>query len=232
MKGGEQMLKQLFDLDQTEHDMLFKAYWLPWEWVAGLRVYLRSFPSRTPSDLPGDVTVDEAEGNVHIEDDVVIRPGVAIYGPTFIGRGTFVNHGALLRGGLIMNHCSIGHCVEIKNSILLPYATCGHRNYVGDSVLGRDVNMGDGSGIANLRADRDPAKTIKVTWGGERIDTGLQKFGALVGSGTSLGCRSTLNPGTILGKNCLVMPNTVVRGTYPSGTMLMWSAETIAKDRP
>lgn len=225
------MLAQLFDLEDIEGAYGFMRSSRPWEWIAGLDDHFAGFMQTSSHPKFRGVIIDETKGNVVIEDGAIIRTGAVIYGPTFIGQGAVVGHNALLFHCLVMERCSIGHCVEVKHSILLPGATCGHRNYVGDSVLGRDVNMGDGSGIANLRADRDPEKTVKVTWNGEKVDTGLRKFGALVGDGSSLGCRSTLNPGTILGKGCLVMPNTVVKGTHAPRMLLSSSAELVAKPR-
>lgn len=160
--------------------------------------------------------VDESEGPIFVEYDACVQFGAVLKGPLYIGHGVKIAYHAVVRdGAVIMDGCRVGHASEIKGSILLPGAVSGHRNYIGDSVIGRNVNFGDASGTANLRGDRDPDKTIEITWDGASIDTGRKKLGALVGDGSSIGCRATLCPGSILGKNVLVYPNQLVVGTVP-----------------
>lgn len=225
-------MDDLFDLTDLPLQTLFQASPYPWVWLRHLNDALPAFPPRCDfARFPG-VDFDEREGRIHVEDGVTILPGAHIYGPVYIAAGVTIGHNALVRGGcLICEGCFLGHAVEVKHSILLPHATCGHRNYVGDSVLGHRVNMGDGSGIANLRADRDPTKTIKVGWKDEVLDTGMRKLGAFVGDDGSIGCRATLQPGTILGRESLVYPNIAVGRTHPPRTVLRPSYTIIAEPR-
>ncbi|MBI5654649.1 hypothetical protein HZC53_03290 [Candidatus Uhrbacteria bacterium] len=212
------MLDSLFDLHGLNVlSGLVDASAYPWEWLEALCVYI-SENCRGACELPSDgVRYDWSKGPIFISEGARVQTGAVVYGPAYIGPNCVIGHNALVRGGaMILDGCELGHCVEVKHSILLPGAHCGHRNYIGDTVIGRGVNFGDGSGTANLRADRNPKKTIKVTWDGQVVDTGLRKFGALVGDGSSIGCRATLNPGTILGKECLVLSNVSVSRTHPA----------------
>lgn len=226
------MLESLFDLNSLGIlSGLVDANAYPWEWLEALCGYIGE-KCRGMCDLPSTgAKYDWSMGPIFISEGARVQSGAVIYGPAYIGANCVVGHGALIRGGaMILDGCELGHCVEIKHSIILPGTHCGHRNYIGDSIVGRDVNFGDGSGTANLRADRDPKKTIKVTWEGKVLDTGLRKFGALVGDRSSLGCRSTLNPGTILGKECLVLSNVSVSRTHPPRTQFS-NPEPIVSER-
>lgn len=212
------MLESLFDLKETdEFSQLFDPKKYPWQWLDVLPGFIRENFDESGVLPLGDIKYHEAGGPIYVGPGTRIMSGVVIYGPAFIGPGCIIGHNVLIRdGALIADGCILGHCVEVKHSILLDHTHCGHRNFIGDSVIGRNVNFGDGAGTANLRGDRDPKKTIKVTWDGRVLDTGLRKFGALVGDGSSISCRATLNPGTILGKDCLVLPNVSVSRTHPA----------------
>lgn len=156
--------------------------------------------------------------DIFVGEGTTIEEGVLVKGPAIIGERCFVGHGAYLREGcLIADNVRIGHGTEIKNSILLSKATAAHLNYIGDSIIGRDVNMGGGAKTANFRLD---GKAIRVKLGDEFFDTGLVKFGAIVGDGSKIGVNAVLNPGTILGKNCLVYPLTSVIGIHKEGSII------------
>lgn len=214
-------MEDLFDLTDLSHPDLFLSSSYPWEWLMHLEESLRALSEQYATEHFPGANFHPEGGPIHLEEGVKILAGAQIYGPVYIGAGAMIGHHAVVRGGcLVSAGCSVGHAVELKHAILLPGATCGHRNYIGDSILGRRVNMGDGSGTANLRADRDPKKTIKVFWKGAVMDTGLRKFGALVGDDSSIGCRATLQPGTVLGKGCLVYPNIAVGRTHPARVVL------------
>lgn len=171
---------------------------------------------------------DGREGTVHptavVEGPVVLMPGARIgpfawvRGPAWIGAGAEVGHGALLRGGCVLaDGAKVGHASEVKRSLLLPGAQAPHFNYVGDSVLGADCNLGAGVKLANLKND-----------GGEvRVDgegTGLRKFGAAIGDDVHIGCNAVLSPGTVIGARTVVYAGAVLRGRVP--------ADAIVKHRP
>ena len=164
--------------------------------------------------LAPSVTIDESNGPVHIVDGSLIGPSVHIEGPSYIAGE--VRHGAYVRShSWICRGAVVGHATEVKHSLLLPGAKAPHFNYVGDSVLGRDVNLGAGCKLSNLRHD---GREIRIHNLG--IDTGLRKFGAILGEGVQIGCNAVCNPGTVLGHGCNVWPNVTVSGGHPSGSVL------------
>jgi len=164
--------------------------------------------------LDPSVTIDESNGPVHIVDGSLIGPSVHIEGPSYIAGE--VRHGAYVRShSWICRGAVVGHATEVKHSLLLPGAKAPHFNYVGDSVLGRDVNLGAGCKLSNLRND---GREIRIHNLG--IDTGLRKFGAILGEGVQIGCNAVCNPGTVLGQGCNVWPNVMVSGGHPSGSVL------------
>ena len=152
---------------------------------------------------------------------VVVEPGAMITGPVIIGEKTEVRQGAYIRGKIITGPgCVIGHTTEMKNSIMTGGSKAGHFAYIGDSVIGK-VNLGAGTKLANFKLTED---IINVRAAGEKISTGLRKFGAILGDGVATGCNSVMMPGTILGKNCMVYPNLTVRGTYRKDNIIKASA--------
>ncbi len=177
--------------------------------------------------VTGDCTLDNGAavhgGAFIVGDDIeigpgaVVEPGAYIRGPAIIGPGTEVRHGAYVRGNVITGAgCVIGHTTEVKNSALLGDSKAGHFAYIGDSILGA-VNLGAGTKLANLKL-MDSEIVVRI--GGETYNTGLVKFGAIMGDGCSTGCNSTTAPGTIMARNVLVYPNANARGFYGPGTII------------
>src|SRR5690606_26397504 len=137
--------------------------------------------------------VDE---NVYVGPGVVIEPGAFVQGPTILGEGTVVRHGAYVRGSCVIGKgCVIGHATELKRVIMLDGAQAPHFNYVGDSILGRRVNLGAGTRLSNFKND---GSVITVKVGDERVSTGMRKLGAIVGDDVKTGCNSVLSPGTLI----------------------------------
>ena len=148
----------------------------------------------------------------------VVEPGAYVKGPCWIGRDVEIRHGAYIRGHAIIGDGSVvGHASEVKGSIFLPGAKAGHFAYVGDSILGRDVNLGAGTKLANLRLEGDQ---VIVKSEGRRVPTGLRKFGAILGDGTQTGCNSVTNPGTLLGPRSRVLPCAAVGGHHGAESVL------------
>ena len=157
----------------------------------------------------GAVLMDD---DIHLAPGCKVEPGALIYGPSFIGPGSEVRQGAYLRGGcLIGAGCVVGHTTEVKNSVMLDGAKAGHFAYLGDSVLGRGVNLGAGTKLANLKIIDRP---YRITAGDETHTIDRRKFGAILGDGVETGCNSVTNPGTILGRRSLVAPCVSVPGGY------------------
>ncbi len=159
---------------------------------------------------------------IFIGEGARIEPGAYVHGPAYIAPGAVVRHGAFVRENVILlSGAILGHASEAKNALFLTNAHAPHFNYVGDSVMGHDVNLGAGTKLSNLgmlsQKDASGARpTIHIRVEGETYDTGLAKMGAVLGDGAQTGCNSVLNPGSLLGRDTLVYANASVRkGYYP-----------------
>lgn len=156
--------------------------------------------------------------DIFIGKGTVIEDGVKINGHVLIGSNCRISHAAFLRENCIIgDNVTIGHGVEIKNSVICNNSTVAHLNYIGDSVIGNSVNISGGAITANFRLDK---RMIQIINGGERINTKLRKFGAIIGDGSIIGVNAVLNPGSILGKNTLVYPLISVKGVYKDGEII------------
>jgi len=157
----------------------------------------------------GSILFDD---NISIGEGTVVEPGALIKGPTIIGRNTEVRQGAYIRGDcLIGDRCVVGHTTEMKGAVMLNNAKAGHFAYIGDSILGNNVNLGAGTKLANLRII---GSEINLRIEGKIYKTGLRKFGAILGDDVETGCNSVTNPGTLLGKTSIVYPNVNVKSGY------------------
>ena len=159
------------------------------------------------------------DGKIQIGEGSVVEPGAFIKGPTIIGNHTEVRQGAYIRGKcLIGDRCVVGHTTEVKGSIFLDGAKAGHFAYVGDSILGNQVNLGAGTKLANLKIR---GSSVRIRTENGSVDTGRRKLGAILGDGTETGCNAVTNPGTILGKGSVVCPVLSVPARYyPPKTLI------------
>jgi len=157
--------------------------------------------------------------DIEIGDGALIETGAMIKGPAIIGPRSEVRQGAYIRGVVMSSPGAvIGHATEAKNALLLPGAKAGHFAYLGDSLLGFNVNLGAGTILANLKMNDSP-HIFKVE--GQRLKADRRKFGAILGDHTETGCNTVTNPGTLLGPNCRVLPNSSLASGYrPGGTFL------------
>lgn len=166
-----------------------------------------------PDSIPDSVSIDDSRGAVCIDDRATIGECVRIEGPCYIGPGAEVRHTAYIRPYTWLCADSVvGHASEVKHSLLLPSAKAPHFNYVGDSILGSGVNLGAGCKLSNLRNDERSVLVRNLNAG--EIDSGLRKFGAILGDGVALGCNAVTNPGVIIGRNSMVWPNVTVSGAH------------------
>lgn len=157
------------------------------------------------------------EGPVYIAEGAIVEPTAYIQGPCYIGPHAEVRHGAYVRGLVYAGpHAVIGHTSEVKNSVLFDHAKAAHFAYVGDSILGRNVNLGAGTKLANLPLRRGVIR-YKNPLSGRLESSGLKKFGAILGDDSQTGCNSVLSPGTILMPGTMVMPCAHFRGTLFEG---------------
>ena len=178
---------------------------------------LATLGSNHPSDIEF-LTIDERKGPVHVAEGAVLEPHVHLIGPCLIESNVTIRSHAYVREYTWMMEGSLlGHASESKHALFLPGAKAPHFNYVGDSVLGSNVNLGAGVKLSNLRND---GEAIGIWLDDVRRATGLRKFGAIIGDGTQLGCNAVTNPGTVLGKSCMVHPNTTVGGFHAEGSVV------------
>lgn len=205
--------EDLFDLSQTEHRSIFEDCEHAWEALGRIGDYLKTnLKSGLHNQCDGVAWVGE---NVFIGEGTFLEDGVMIKGPAIIGRNCRIRHNAYFRENVIVGDgCVVGNSSELKNALLFNQCETPHYNYVGDSILGYKAHLGAGVKISNLKVTRS---NVVIDHDGQRIETGLRKFGALIGDRTEIGCNAVLNPGSILGRDCLVYPNVSWRGVLPSG---------------
>lgn len=191
----------------------------PWDLLgAPLEEVLDALPS-SRIDIPPPPDVHLIGDRIVIGEGCRILPGVVIEGPVHIGRGTVIRPGAYLRGGVwIGDGCVVGASTELKRAILFDGAKAPHLNYVGDSVLGKGVNLGAGTILSNFRHD---GQGILLSSAGEPIVTGRRKLGAILGDGVLTGCNSVLHPGVVVGSGSQIYPGVQLRnGVYPASSIV------------
>ncbi|MBQ5805266.1 MAG: UDP-N-acetylglucosamine pyrophosphorylase [Erysipelotrichaceae bacterium] len=203
--------EELFDLEHTLAKDYLKQYEHPWEALKGIKEMIVELGEKLD---PNEYT--EVSEHVWIHKDATVFPSAYIAPPCIIGAGTEVRHCAFIRGSaLVGENCVVGNSCELKNVILFDHVQTPHYNYVGDSILGYYAHMGAGSITSNVKSDRKPV----VVHGEEDVETGLKKFGAMIGDHVEVGCNSVLNPGTVIGRNSNVYPLARVRGTIPADSI-------------
>ena len=205
--------KELFDLD-SGHSLAaeyLKRYTYPWEALKGIKELILTIGPNLGDDY------EEIAEHVWVHKTAKIFPTAYLGAPCIIGPETEVRHCAFIRGSALVGaNCVVGNSVELKNVILFDHVQTPHYNYVGDSILGYYSHMGAGSITSNVKSDK---KLVVAKDGDERIDTGLKKFGAMLGEYVEVGCNSVLNPGTIIGRHSNVYPTSCVRGTVPENSI-------------
>lgn len=208
-------IKALYDLSHTQAKSLMESYTYPWEVLP----HIGEFIVKLGESLPKDEYTEVAE-HVWVHKTAKVFASAYLAGPTIIGAETEVRQCAFVRGNaLVGKGCVIGNSTELKNVIIFDNVQVPHYNYVGDSILGFKSHMGAGSITSNVKSD----KTLVHVKGidpetGETFDleTGLKKFGAMLGNHVEVGCNSVLNPGTAIGSNSNVYPLSPVRGFVPA----------------
>lgn len=204
--------KELFDLSHTLADEYLAKYEYPWQSLSGIKGLIISLGKSLDMSeyvLRGD--------NIFVHKTAVIAPSAYIASPCIIGRNTEIRHCAFIRGSaLIGENCVVGNSTELKNVILFDNVQVPHYNYVGDSILGFKSHLGAGAITSNVKSDKT---LVTVKNGSEKIETGLKKFGAIIGDGVEIGCGSVLNPGTVVGRNTNIYPLSCVRGVIPADSI-------------
>jgi NDP-sugar pyrophosphorylase family protein len=216
MEAAVLRAEDFFDLSKFEHAGLFEGTEYVWEALSRLEKYVEEHlePAVHGKVMEGAVV----EGPVFIGPDSVVEPGALVRGPTIIGAGCEIRQGSYIRGHVIVGDGAVvGHATELRASVLLNGAKAPHFNYVGDSILGADCNLGAGSICSNMKVTLEPV-VIRVE--GREYDTGLLKLGAIVGDEGKIGCNAVLNPGTLLGKRSLAYPCSSLQGYYPPDSVI------------
>jgi len=203
------------DFNQTEHAAIFQGVTQAWEILPKLAAYLQE--QIVPANLGKMIGAPVIGEQVFIGRDTVVEPGVYIKGPAWIGPHCQIRHGAYIRENVIVGAGSvIGNSSEIKNSLLFNGCQVPHFNYVGDSILGAKVHLAAGVIVSNLKLN---GEFITLRVGDAVLNTGLRKFGALIGDGAEVGCNAVINPGAVLGRRSLIYPGVSWRGILPANSI-------------
>ncbi len=210
-------ISELYDLDHTLAKDYLAQFEYPWEALKGLKEYIVQL-----GQTLGDEYEERSE-HVWVHKDATVFPSAYLGAPCIIGPNTEVRHCAFIRGSAIVGaDCVVGNSVELKNVILFDHVQVPHYNYVGDSILGYYSHMGAGSITSNVKSDKTLVKVHSAE--ADDIETGLKKFGAMLGDHVEVGCNSVLNPGTVIGRNSNIYPTSCVRGYVPEGSI--WKTHT------
>ena len=204
--------ESLLDVSHTADSELFKKCRYPWEVLPKISDFIKSYGPTLPED-----EYEQRGENIWIAKSARVFPSVYIAGPVIIGPDTEVRHCAFIRGSaLIGAGVVVGNSTELKNVILFDNVQVPHYNYVGDSVLGYKAHMGAGSITSNVKSDKS---LVTIKQPEETLETGLKKFGAILGDHVEVGCNSVLNPGTVVGRHSTVYPLSMVRGVVPHNSI-------------
>ena len=202
---------ELFNLEHTMAGDYLRAYEYPWQALKGIKNLILELGRNLGEDYT------EVSPTVWVHKSATVAPTAFLGAPCIIGAGTEVRHCAFIRGSaLVGENCVVGNSVELKNVILFDGVQVPHFNYVGDSILGYMSHMGAGSVTSNVKSDKT---MVTVKDRDQKIETGLKKFGAMVGDFVEVGCNSVLNPGTVAGRNSNVYPTSCVRGVLPADSI-------------
>lgn len=199
---------ELYDLSHTLAAPLLGECEYPWQALPRIKDFILSVGSTLPAD-----EYDNPEEGVWIAKSARLAKTATVSGPCIIGKDTELRTGAFIRGSVIVGEgCVVGNSCELKNAILFDCVQVPHFNYVGDSILGYRSHTGAGAITSNVKSDKT---LVRVKTEDGFIETGLKKFGAMLGDFVEVGCNSVLNPGTVIGRNTNVYPLSSVRGTVP-----------------
>lgn len=217
-------ISDLYDLNETIAKDLFDGLTYPWEALSKINGFILELGPTLNLD-----EFDHPSSDVWIHKSVKIAKTATINGPLIIDADTEVRPGAFIRGNAIVGkNCVVGNSTELKNVVLFNTVQVPHYNYVGDSILGTHSHMGAGSITSNVKSDKT---LVVVKDGNEQIETGLKKFGAMLGDYVEVGCNSVLNPGTVIGRNSNIYPLSPVRGVVPANSIYKNKDNIVTKEK-
>lgn len=214
---------RLYTLEETIARDIFEGVTYPWEVLPKIGAFIITLGNTLPEEI-----YEKKGENIWIARSAKVNPSACINGPVIIDEEAEIRHCAFIRGNAIVGRGAVvGNSTELKNVILFNKVQVPHYNYVGDSILGYKAHMGAGSITSNVKSD----KTLVVVRAGEEcFETGLRKFGAMLGDNVEIGCNSVLNPGSVIGRQTNVYPTSMVRGFIPEGSIYKKQGE-VAKKR-
>ena len=215
-------ISNLYNLDETIAKDLFEGATYPWEVLPKISAFILQLGSTLSEEEYEKIGED-----IWIARSATVAPTAYIHGPAIIGKNAEVRHCAFIRGNAVVGEGAVvGNSTELKNVVLFNKVQVPHYNYVGDSILGYKAHMGAGSITSNVKSDK---KLVVVKDGRERIETGLKKFGAMLGDEVEVGCGSVLNPGTVVGRHSSIYPLSSVREVVPADSIYKKRGEVAAR---
>ncbi len=216
-------IQDLYTLEETIAAELFTGLTYPWEALPKISSFIIELGNRLDSE-----TYEKRGENIWIAKSAKVAPTACLNGPLIVDEDAEIRHCAFVRGNAIVGKGAVvGNSTELKNVVLFNKVQVPHYNYVGDSILGYKAHMGAGSITSNVKSD----KTLVIVKADDGcIETGLKKFGAMLGDNVEVGCNSVLNPGTVIGKESNVYPTSCVRGVIPAKSIHKNCGTIIAKN--
>ncbi|MCI9420564.1 MAG: UDP-N-acetylglucosamine pyrophosphorylase [Eubacterium sp.] len=213
---------ELFEDTNTIAWELIARYEYPYDVLPHIGEFIVTLGESLPADR-----FEKRGDDVWIAKSAVVATSACLNGPAIIDEEAEVRHCAFIRGNAIVGKGAVvGNSTELKNVILFDGVQVPHYNYVGDSLLGYKSHMGAGSITSNVKSDKT---LVEIRCGGEKVETGRKKMGAVLGSFVEIGCGSILNPGTVIGSHTNVYPLSSVRGYVPGGSIYKKQAEIVQK---
>ena len=215
-------IENLYDLKETIAADLFTEAEYPWEVLPRIHDFILELGKRLPEEI-----YEKRGEDIWVAKNAKVAPTACLNGPLIIDEEAEVRHCAFVRGNAIVGKGAVvGNSTELKNVVLFNKVQVPHYNYVGDSILGYKSHMGAGSITSNVKSDK---KLVVVKAGDEKIETGLKKFGAMLGDEVEVGCGSVLNPGTVIGSHSNIYPLSSVRGFVPGNSIYKKQGEVVEK---
>lgn len=218
----EFQIREMYDLEETLARTFLETVTYPWEALPGIGEFI----CRLGETLSAE-EYERVKEDVWIARSAKVAPTASITGPAIIGKEAEIRHCAFIRGKVLVGEGAVvGNSTELKNVILFNRVQVPHYNYVGDSILGYRAHMGAGSITSNVKSDKS---LVVVKNGEEQMETGLKKFGAMLGDNVEVGCGTVLNPGSVVGKGTNIYPLSSVRGCVPAGSIYKKQGEVAQK---
>lgn len=215
-----------YTLDETIAKDYLAQFTYPWEALKGISDYIKELGPTLDKEI-----FEERGENIWVAKSAKVAPTACLNGPLIIDEDAEIRHCAFIRGSAIIGkHSVVGNSTEIKNDIIFNNVQVPHYNYVGDSILGYKSHMGAGSITSNVKSDKTLVVVKDCYDTNEEIETGLKKFGAMLGDYVEVGCNSVLNPGTVIGKNSSIYPTSCVRGVIPANHIFKDKEHVVVKN--